>query len=128
MKPRNRTYKIPIDVYGAEMTVVLSSNPDKVKDRLCGGDGKKESIVNPVTLNCWFVYDRPDSKSYYLIFPFKPDADSISHECFHLVSKLLYTSGSKLNQSTEEQYAYLLGHIVGVVTEKIQRYNKRRKA
>lgn len=127
MKKRNRYYKFNIVPYAAELTVILSQYPDRVKDRICGGDGSMESIVNPATMNEWFVSDSPDTKDYYLIFPFKPTADSIAHECFHVVFKLLHTSGSKLNQSTEEQYAYLLGHVVGMVTDKINRSNKRRK-
>ncbi len=98
---RNRKYKIPIDIYGAEITVILTSNPDKVVSRLCG-EGDKEAIKNPTTDSVYFVYETPDSKHYHLVFPHKTDLFFIAHECFHVVSTLLFACGSKLNKSTDE--------------------------
>ena len=119
---RNKYYKIPIPPYGAELILVLSDFPDKVNNKLCG---KKHTSIEG-TENTFFVYDKPDSKRYHLIFSHTPNMDCIAHECFHLVCKVLATSDSKFNHSTEEQYAYLLGYIVGSVTDKISNTHTKR--
>ncbi len=124
---RNRKYKIKINPYGAELTVILSSNPDRTAHKLEQND-KKVSQVNPVTLNDFFIYDNPDSKEYFLVFPLMPNADSIAHEAFHVVRKLLFTSDVKLTNASEESWAYLMGWVVGEITDKVTKANKRRKA
>lgn len=123
--PRNRKYKIPIDIYGAEVTLILTANPDKVVNTLCNGRDA-EAVKNPELDSVYFVYNTPDSKHYTLVFPHHTDIYFIAHECFHVVSTLLFTCGSKLNKSTEEQYAYLLGFLVDKVASRFK--HKRRKA
>ena len=120
---RNKYYKISLDPYAAELTVILSENPDKIKNKLCDQDND----VHHGTENSFFLYDKPDSKKYVIIFSHTPNIDCIAHECFHLVYKILETSGSKLNHSTEEQYAYLLGHVVGSVTDKIIKHSYKKR-
>lgn len=45
--------------------------------------------------------------------------NTITHEVFHFVKRILKTKGLKLTNSSEEAYAYLTGYINGEIYEKM---------
>ena len=57
----------------------------------------------------------------------KPDSElsTISHESFHATVKLMSDIGAELESSSEESYAYLLGHIVNLVLDTADLYLKK---
>lgn len=56
------------------------------------------------------------------------DHNTVAHECFHIAVALMEAKGIPLTDSSEEAWAYLMGFLVGKVTEMFKELEKKQNS
>jgi hypothetical protein len=99
--------KIRIPLYRTVVEVILSSNMKETwrkEGPKYGDDGSIDDIA---------AFTQPvPGQSVLIVATTTPSVSDIAHEAVHAAVYILKTSGVKLTDSSEESYAYLVGHIV----------------
>lgn len=71
-----------------------------------------------------YVYNE-EKNIHAIVLSKGADVDTVSHECFHAVMKMLQIKGVVYCEESEETFAYLLGYLTGKVWELNKQYNKK---
>jgi len=105
-----------IPIYNYRVFVCVSTYAEAEKKLL--DKFKVTSCLNECAGMCLpLILTKEDGSKYESIFLWLGDTshNTIAHEVFHVTSEILRSRSTKLNNNTEETYAYLCGYI----TEKI---------
>lgn len=62
-----------------------------------------------------FTITETGTKRAHIVFPLKPDADTVAHEAYHAICAMLAWAGA--TSPEEETVAYHIGYLVKHITE-----------
>lgn len=103
---RSHRHNLTFPVFAKyKVTVLFTRDIPKAAARL-GVDASKADAAMTIT--------ETGTKRAYIVFPLKPDADTVAHEAYHAISAMLAWAGAT---PEEETVAYHIGYLVKHITE-----------
>ena len=121
---RESRYKIPVQIYNAEITLIISPDIDRTANRLCPtGEGVTAIDENQDGIfEAYFIYKHKD---YSIIV--KPNATitAMGHEALHATFHILRDSDVKYHHNNQEPFCYLHGYILEQIHARIKRYKRK---
>jgi hypothetical protein len=101
--------KIKVNVYNTNVTVCIADNVLEAAKALKIDMSKYDGCET------WGGCYENQNGFRFLLLPQKASVGDVSHECFHATCDILYSRDIKMEGSTEEVFAYLLGYLVDEV-------------
>lgn len=119
------TENIFLDMWGGDcISIHVGENITELCDHFCDHYQLPTNyrIISPSVQASFIWVEEKQHQSYNLFIKLKTVSDRIIvHEVFHCTHRILQNKGMKLNDDTEEAYAYFLDYLFGKVTEVVKR-------
>jgi hypothetical protein len=117
-KLTHKVFEDYIDIYDFNYVVIFSKSVTKglekaglLKDFIKLHNNKYEALEYSKGAQGMFIPFKKDELNV-IALQWKSDVSVIVHECFHLVCKLMDSTGIYLEDSSEEAFAYALDYLV----------------
>jgi hypothetical protein len=126
MKNKKYNFIVRPMIYPFDIMVSIGEDMDKLRDRLVANGNTVEDIGSSLDLGNT-VRGRyimlPSNQSVIILkwLPRKSDLlSTIAHESFHATHSIMDKIGMDLSYNNDEAFAYLLGYIVGEISNKLK--------
>lgn len=119
-------FTFDIDMYFARVHIAHNISTDEI-EKYVSKNFPGLKYKRPAGKSAFsFTVEAPDQASQYVIdfiIPLKKNSPvsqrTISHEAYHIAQDIADTVGIKMDYNNQEPHAYLLGHIVEKINEKL---------
>lgn len=118
---RTKTSKIEVPIWGAEIKLVITSDPTSYKHRIGGKEEREYDGDNDDIAEAWFLHDDPDTKNYILILEHNADGHLVVHESIHAALMILDTCGQNYSSKNDEALTYLASFIYEQIVKRLKR-------
>ena len=112
-KAWSRTKRVPFDVYGCHVDVVICNDL-----KLCFSDVKKHYECDISDVVDFKGLSSQGKKGAFIIFELESRSEIVSHECFHSASNMLdYRYVRFVSGDCNEAWAYAIGYLTGIALD-----------
>ncbi len=123
-KVKENVNHVSFPMYSYTVAIIVTTDIVKSRSKRNEVLGYAETDLTGVLgLHC---FDDSTFTGYIFLNP-DSEQSTITHECFHAVHSIARVIGARLDDASEEFYAYHLGYLTGIVTKQVKRAKKQTK-
>jgi hypothetical protein len=114
-KKGDNRYWFPLPIFGINVEVIFDDEWQKIAK---SDDDNVDSDIDLSNARALISFHAIESDGIIRVyFPMLAEAGTIAHECFHLVTQIMWQTGERIHPDADELPAHLMGYFVRECTD-----------